>query len=584
VSSWDEESLTILAEFLEDAEREFDVADEQLLAAEDSLSKEAVDALFRTFHSLKGVAACLNLEQWAGLSHDAENILRRMRDGTLEDIGTACNELLSASDALRRQLAVIRSAAEEGRDIAFDAEIESLRARLRRYNEDEDEDGTLSPPVETDAAAPTESNRIVPVVEPAKPQGRREEGPRDTVQRGGSLPVQKFLRVDVAKVDKLVNIVGELATIESMLANAPELRALGRSPVLDHLRRLNRMTRSLQRLAPSLRMLPMRSLFRAAQRAVRSASQKTGKKAQLVVEGEDTLVDRALLEVLEDPIVHLVRNAVDHGLELPDERLTAGKAETGTVRLCAAHVGDGLVVEVNDDGRGLDTDAILARAVAAGLASPDESPCEEEIFRWIFHPGFSTVSTATEISGRGVGLDVARQAVHDLRGRVSVDSKRGRRTRFRLLLPMNLSTIDGVLVRCDDQVFGIPTLDVMRVLEPNAEVQNSLGDKSALLFGGTMVPLVRLARALGLREQDTDDDHSIVVVESTAGRIAIIVDEVVARQPLVLKRLSDRVVRHPAIAGATILPDGRVCGVLRTDALTPVGGRTEARINREVQM
>jgi two-component system chemotaxis sensor kinase CheA len=292
----------------------------------------------------------------------------------------------------------------------------------------------------------------------------------------------------------------------------------------------------------------------------RDLGRKSGKQLRLTLSGEATEMDRSMVEQIADPLVHMIRNAVDHGLEPPDERRRAGKPEEGTIRLSAYHEGGSIVIELADDGRGLDCDAILAKARAQGLVSPNDTLSESDIHRLIFAPGFSTAGQVTEVSGRGVGMDVVKRNVEAMRGRITISTTAGQNTTFKMLLPLTLAIIDGMLVACGQDRYIIPTLSIVESIRPSPDMLVSFADQHEMInVRGQILPLVRLARLFGVSDAKNDPTQALVVIlEGVGRRLGLLVDEVVTQQQVVIKSLGQGLGPTRFLSGAAILADGRV--------------------------
>lgn len=315
----------------------------------------------------------------------------------------------------------------------------------------------------------------------------------------------------------------------------------------------------------SMRMVPMKGTFNKMARLVRDLSRKVGKNVNFTTEGEDTEIDRNLVDIINDPLVHMVRNAVDHGIETPEERAARGKPQTGEIKLCAYHSAGCVVVEIEDDGKGLDRDRIIAKAREKGLI-PDipgfneQSLSDREVYNMIFEPGFSTAKTVTDVSGRGVGMDVVKKNIESLRGQAEIRSEPGQGSVFKLSLPLTLAIIDGMVIRVGRETYVIPTVSIIRSIRPEAEdISTVLNQGEVLLLQGSLVPLYRLAHLYQLGGSNEDlMDATIVVVEDDERQVGFVVDELVGRQQVVIKSLGETMQAIPGISGGAIMPDGRV--------------------------
>jgi two-component system chemotaxis sensor kinase CheA len=343
---------------------------------------------------------------------------------------------------------------------------------------------------------------------------------------------------------------------------------------------LSRITKELQRVGMSLRMVPVRGAFQKMARVVRDLARKENKRVQLVTEGEDTELDRGVVEVLNDPLLHMIRNSVDHGIESEEVRAQSGKPAVGTIHLRACHQGGNIVIEIQDDGAGLDRDRILAKAIERGLTTPGAELADTEIFGFIFAPGFSTADKVTDISGRGVGLDVVRRNIERLRGCVDTWSAAGQGSRFKITLPLTLAIIDGLVVRVGEERYIIPTLSVRESFRARAEAITRVQNRAEVVnVRGRLIPLLRLYEHFGLKPSSTDATRGIVIVaQSGANLRCLLVDSLENKQEVVIKNLNDIMVnKNRSLAGAAILGDGRVGLILDVNALVQPEPQTFAR-------
>ncbi|WFC40445.1 chemotaxis protein CheA [Pseudoxanthomonas sp. SE1] len=379
------------------------------------------------------------------------------------------------------------------------------------------------------------------------------------------------IRVSVDKIDGLINLVGELVITQAMLKQVSGLLDQAQCERLfAGLDLLERNTRDLQEAVIGVRMLPVDAVFRRFPRLVRDLSARLGKQVRLRTIGEGTELDKGLIERIADPLVHLVRNSIDHGLELPDARREAGKDETGTITLAASHQGGHIVIEVSDDGRGLNRDRILAKAAERGLAVP-ENPSDSQVWDLIFQPGFSTAEAVTDLSGRGVGMDVVRRNIQALGGEVQLESASGSGTRVVIRLPLTLAILDGMGVSVGEETLILPLGYVLEALQPQAEdVRTVAGDGRVLRVRGEYLPIVSLNDYYRYGQSDAEDPL-VVVVEADGQKLALEVDELIGQQQVVVKNIENNYRRIDGISGATILGDGRVA------LIVDVGGLVRAR-------
>ncbi|MEG2805448.1 chemotaxis protein CheA [Stenotrophomonas sp.] len=382
--------------------------------------------------------------------------------------------------------------------------------------------------------------------------------PAAPAQAAAAHEAETSIRVAVEKVDALINLVGELVITQAMLKQVSHaLDPVHAEQLFAGLDLLERNTRDLQEAVIGVRMLPVDAVFRRFPRLVRDLSSRLGKQVRLRTIGEGTELDKGLIEKIADPLVHLVRNSIDHGLEMPDVRRDAGKDETGTITLAASHQGGHIVIEVSDDGRGLNRDKILSKAFERGLSVPD-NPTDSQVWDLIFQPGFSTADAVTDLSGRGVGMDVVRRNIQALGGEVHLESKAGNGTRVLIRLPLTLAILDGMTVAVAGETVILPLAYVLEALQPQPEdVRTMAGEGRVLRVRGEYLPILSLSEYYGFGGR-TKDDSLVVVVEGDGQKIALEVDELVGQQQVVVKNIENNYRRISGVSGATILGDGRV--------------------------
>ena len=377
------------------------------------------------------------------------------------------------------------------------------------------------------------------------------------------------IRVDVKKVDQLINLAGELVIIQAMLAqNSRALDPSANQQLLAGLADLDRNTRDLQEAVMSIRMIPMSTVFSRFPRMLRDLANKLDKKINLVTQGEATELDKGLVEKITDPLTHLVRNSLDHGIESPEERIKAGKPETGTLTLAASHQGGSIVIEVRDDGKGMNREKILRKARERGMDVSDSMP-DSEVWQLIFAPGFSTADVVTDVSGRGVGMDVVRKNIASLNGSVEIDSVQGVGMRVSIRLPLTLAIMDGMSVGVGDEVYILPLSSVVESFQVNAADVSSVTNGSQLVkVRDEYMPVIELERVFGVpRGENGQRSDIMVVVESDGSRVALLVDELLGQHQVVVKNLESNYRKVPNVSGATILGDGTVALILDTSSL-----------------
>jgi two-component system chemotaxis sensor kinase CheA len=610
-TSWDAETIETIGEFLEEGDEGLAKADEILLAAEsEGMDRERVNALFRVFHSIKGVAGFLELAEITALAHTTETLLNLAREGT-PLVGANLDAIFEATARMRALLDAVRKAVETGRALAptdgVEGTIAQIQSRIDAAQSGESASAVAAaPPAPTvDVAAPAAPAPVVsaPVALAAAPAAvaapvaaadEEEEEMRPAAaartpeggsSAAGGTRLRETLKVDLERVDTLVEMIGELIIVESMVVYAPEIAALPSVHIRNNLSQLSKISRDLQDVAMRMRMVPVKGVFSKMARLVRELSRKTGKSVAMVQAGESTEMDRSMVERLEEPLVHMIRNAMDHAIEPAAERAAAGKPAEATIRLSAFHEGGSIVVELADDGRGLIREKILSRAVDKGLVPRNVQLSDGEVHALIFAPGFSTAAQVTELSGRGVGMDVVKRNIEEMRGRVSIASTPGVGTTFRLVLPLTLAIIDGMLVACGAERYIIPSLSILESLQPRPGMITTMAGADELIsVRGEVLPLFRLASLFGISDAESDPPRAlVVVVESMGHKVGLLVDEVVAQQQVVIKPIGAGIGQHEMFSGAAILSDGRVGLILNIDRICSTVARRAYRSGWDAQ-
>ncbi|MEN4928275.1 chemotaxis protein CheA [Erwinia billingiae] len=419
----------------------------------------------------------------------------------------------------------------------------------------------VEPIVEAVAEEPAAPLATVTDITPAK-----REAPKKAAAKASE---STSIRVAVEKVDQLINLVGELVITQSMLAQrSGELDPVAHGDLLNSMGQLERNARDLQESVMSIRMMPMEYVFSRFPRLVRDLASKLGKEVELTLQGSSTELDKSLIERIIDPLTHLVRNSLDHGIETPEKRLAAGKDAIGNLILSAEHQGGNICIEVVDDGAGLNRERILAKALSSGLPV-SESMSDEEVGMLIFAPGFSTAEQVTDVSGRGVGMDVVKRNIQEMGGHVEISSKQGKGTTIRILLPLTLAILDGMSVRVANEVFILPLNAVMESLQPLADDLHPLaGGERVLEVRGEYLPLVELWNVFDVQGAKTEATQGIVVILQSAGkRYAMLVDQLIGQHQVVVKNLESNYRKVPGISAATILGDGSVALIVDVSAL-----------------
>lgn len=661
----------LLRDFVNEAMEHLDNADVHLLTLEsDPRQDEALNAVFRAFHTIKGVAGFLALDQIQSLAHEAENLLDKARKNELLLTDAAMDITFDAVDMLKKLVGFVNNAlgggilqteaglptlvneiklvaqgqvdvrqdpaelppsvpgqklgdiltasgaaAPEAVDAALAAQqqqsakqpfgevVKSLAmaspgvvaAALSVQQEDPSLGKTGEILVEMDALTPPQVDAALQAQEASRVGPKLGEilvksgaaAARDVAQAVRSQRMQQQaaaqnrepVKVDADRLDLIVDTIGELVIAESMVAQSIALAGNASTEFARYMTQLDKITRELQEMGMSLRMLPIRATFQKMARLVRDLAKKADKQVDFVTEGEDTELDKTVIDKIGDPLVHMVRNAVDHGLEASaEDRVRNGKTAAGRVTLRAYHKGGNIYVEVQDDGRGLNADAILRKARERGLIAEGDQLTEREIWNLVFLPGFSTAQKVTDVSGRGVGMDVVKKNIEALRGEVEISSVPGKGTKFIIRLPLTMAIIDGMVVRVGRQRYIIPTLSIVTSLRPAMDqVYTVVGQGETIKMQGRLLPLFRMERIFGIPDAARDLQKGIVVVVEADGRqTGVLVDEILGQQQTVIKSLGEMLQGTPGLSGAAIMPDGMVGLILDIGGLVKLAKENTA--------
>ena len=607
----------LAADFVSEAREHLHDTDVQLLTLEsDPENDDALNAVYRAFHTIKGVAGFLDLGQISELSHATENLLDLARNGELCLTGSAIDVTFESVDALKKMIGDVEAGLSSGKVVSRSDLLSKLLPHIEQAISGVKAQGAEETDVDTVAAmeSPTPAESVpeetesmpkgvfleVPEVEKTviqeeideelhmevaeqeierreqKTEGKgREEKTEEAVAESvpivqqqrpaksspATARVKETLKIDTERLDKLVNTIGELVIAESMVSQDNEILESASPRVSRNLSHLNKITRELQELGMSLRLMPVRPIFERMAKLVRDLSKKAGKKIEFAMSGEDTEVDKSIVEKISDPLTHMIRNSVDHGIEASGkDRIKTGKKEVGHIELRAFHKGSNIHIEVEDDGKGLDKEAILTKARERGMITNGDSMPDKEVFNLILAPGFSTVKEVTNISGRGVGMDVVNRNIKALRGKIEIESTPDKGSVFSMRLPLTLAIIDGIVVRVGKERYVIPTLSVVESLRPTArDIPTVLNKGEMISIRGQLLPLFRIYRLFDIDNASEDPTQAlVVVVENEEKQTGILVDDLIGHQQVVIKNLGDSLGDVTGISGGAIMADGRV--------------------------
>lgn len=590
----------VVQEFLTESAENLDRLDREFVELEQDPSRlDLLTSIFRTIHTIKGTCGFLGYSHLEHVAHAGETLLSKLRDGVFAYDRDAADVLLALVDAVRTMLAQVATTGADGDD-AYEGLVARLLEQSERQPPETAEEGSAevgataadtdnratSPdptearpaaapaanrpdpaPVEVDHEPEPEATRVEPAPTVRAPAKAGSANPTLVPQPGGNTPqiVDQSIRVDVALLEKLMNLVGEQVLARNQLqrySNASD------DPALHALyQQLDIITSKLQEGMMRTRMQPVGSAWAKLPRLVRDVSAVCGKQVRLVRQGEDTEVDRTLIDAIRDPLTHIVRNSVDHGIEKPEVRVAAGKSPEGTVTLRAWHEGGQVHIEVADDGGGLRTDKILKKAIERGLVSPEqaETLTQREITDLLFQPGFSTADQVTSVSGRGVGMDVVRTDIAAVNGAVDISSKPGEGTSLRIRIPLTLAIIPALLVESNGETFAVPQVSVIQLLrfdEGRAEQSELVHETRLFRFHGELLPLLLLDEELQLRPVGRHIDVGVLILQAGDRKFGLAVDRIGDYAEIVVKPLSRTLKQIGTFAGATIAGDGRVALIL----------------------
>ncbi|CUU10448.1 two-component system, chemotaxis family, sensor kinase CheA [Candidatus Kryptobacter tengchongensis] len=547
---FDNEMREIIESFIVEAKEILERLDHDLIELEKRPDDaELLNAIFRHVHTIKGTSSFIGFEQMSELTHKLEDVLNKLRKGELKVRSDVMDVIFESYDLMKILLSKL-----ENKDLT-PLEIEDVVSKLERISNGEiinsDEENLIDEEIKNE-----KYDKSVAIGDGV-----------DFLQKEQSRVIDKTIRVDVERLDELMNLVGELVLgrnrllqIISGIVEKFEGEATSRE-LMDTVSQVEYLTSELQTVVMRARMLPIAKVFNKFPRMVRDLSREMNKEVDLFIYGEETEVDKSVIEYIHDPLVHIIRNAIDHGIESREERIKAGKPEKGKIILKAEHEGNYIVITVEDDGRGIDPNKIRRKAVEKNLITEQEamSISDKDILNFIFIPGFSTADKVTNVSGRGVGLDVVKANITKLNGMIDVQSKLGFGTKFVLKLPLTLAIIQGLLIGVCGEVFIIPLSYVIEVVRVKSNQVHSIKDKEMIRLRDSVLPLVRLERIFNLGSNGEGKENLYVVVLGLAEKkLGLIVDELIGQKEVVIKSLGSYLKNIKGIAGATILGDGTV--------------------------
>ena len=542
----------------------FEEVSEHLAGLEDGLLQlesrpqddELIHGIFRAAHSIKGTGGALGFTEVAGFTHHVETVLDQMRQRQLSTTKERIELLLKATDALS---SLIDSAkGDSPTPDNLDELVESLRQQISPQGAHAAPAAHV-PDADADALVLFDDEPPVPTAVAARTSPGAAEGTRNK-----SASHADSIRVSVAKVEELINLVGELVIANSMVQQAFGAQEEDAQSLQEAIAAMDLTTRQLQEQVMAVRLMPIANVFRRFPRIVRDLAGSLGKNVALEMSGEETELDKQVIEEVSDPLTHLIRNAVDHGLETPSVRIAAGKPAEGRIDLRAYHEGGNVVIEIDDDGAGINAQRVRQKAIERGLIAAEAALTDEECYQLIMLPGFSTAEQITDVSGRGVGMDVVKRNVEALNGSISISSTPGQGSCFRIRLPLTMAILDGLAMRLGSDVYVLPLLSVVESLRPEPKHIVRIAERGEMVMvRGEPLPLIYTHRLFHVAGNVTDPcDGLVVIVEHQGRKYGIVVDELIGQLQVVMKSLEANYERVDGVSGATILGDGRIAMIV----------------------
>jgi len=568
-----DDDVEILTDFISEAEDNLNNIEVSLIELEqDPENADIINDIFRPFHTIKGVSGFLSLDKINRLAHATENLLDSARSGDFIINHSATDAILESVDLLKQLIDSVKQGLVSGyRQEDGHIDVEILRDKFKRLQisltkgekeplgeilvrKKDLKKQDIEDALEIQKKHPEKKFGEILIedkkIAPAQVASALME--QSTVKKR----VDSQVKVSTRKLDDLVDYAGELVIAQSMLRQ----QTLENSALSQTVSQLGQIVNNMQNIAMSMRMIPIKATFMKMIRLVRDLSRKSGKQINLSMTGEETEIDRNVVDALYEPMVHMIRNACDHGIESVQERTENEKPEQGSIDLRAYHKGGNIVIEIEDDGKGLDREKILKKATGTGLITGDEQMTDAQIFNLILSPGFSTANQITDVSGRGVGMDVVKEGIERFRGHLNIESEKGVGSRFIISLPLTLAIIDGMLVRVDDEKYVIPTIAIQKAFRPGPDEYFTVEGKGEMVKDrGNLVPLIRLNEIYETSNHAKSVEQSlVVVVESKEERRAFLIDELLGKDEYVIKNLGGNMDDIRGIAGGAILADGKV--------------------------
>ena len=556
-----EEDVSLILDFIAESVEHIDSAEAALLELEtkpDDGDKELLNRILRAFHTIKGLAGFLNLTDIGSLAHAAENLLDQTRKGQLNLAGESIDVLFESISMMKEMGAGLSETVETHKPVPKQKYLPQLLGKLKTVAEGQTLAASLDSP--EGQKKDEKIDEILAATDVVKPEDMASQvtAKAETVSGDGKI------KVSTDRLDNLINMSGELVIAQSIVAGKVNKSLGSEHSLCSKVAHQGKLIRGLQELSMSMRMVPIQGAFQKMARLVRDLSHKAGKNIDFVTVGEETELDRSIVDKIVDPLLHMARNSVDHGIEPPEEREKVGKNPVGRIELRAFHQAGNVVIEIDDDGRGLSKERILKKAIESGIIKAGRELNDQEIFELIFRAGFSTVEKVTDVSGRGVGMDVVKKDIESLRGKIYTNSTPGKGTTFTVRMPLTLAIIDGQIVKVGDERYIIPIHSVLRSFKPTLKQLSSVQNRGEIVMVcGQLIPVVRLYKLFGVVPKSEDVTESLlVIVEEGSERCCLLVDELLDQQQVVIKNLGRDLGKVKGISGGAIMGDGKVSLIL----------------------
>jgi two-component system chemotaxis sensor kinase CheA len=566
-----DEKPGFLRDFINEASEHIGAAEEALVKLENEPdNKDLINQLFCGVHMIKGLAGFLNLTQIYQLAHWTENLLGLANRGELKMTGGNIETVLESIDMMKKLLAGLENPTGKDEAVSEERCSSPLLEKLKEATGNRDSASCA------EASATDDNDRQTDKQKDKSSSAKDDSNKQQASAQTQILSADEKIKVSTARLDNLINMVGELVVAQLMVSEEVNTKQASQHNLCRKIAHQSKIIREIQKLSMSIRMVPIGGVFQKMARLVRDLSRKSSKEIDFVTTGNETELDRTVVDKISDPLVHMIRNAIDHGIEPPEERKKKGKNPKGRIELRAYHEAENIVIEIEDDGKGLNKKRILEKAVENGIVTEDHKLSGEEILKLVFHAGLSTAREVTSVSGRGVGMDVVKKSVESLHGKIDINSTLGKGSTFTIRMPLTLAIIDGQIIRIADNRYVIPINSIDRSLRPTTEQLSSVQGRGEMaMVQGRLRPLIRLHKLFAVVPDTEDPTESLlVVVEDNGNKCCLLVDELLGQQQVVIKSLGEGMGKVKGIAGGAIMGDGRVSLILDIPGLMELARRT----------